>query len=406
MADVAIAQGRIAAVQPSIAASTAAEVLDAGGALVTPGLIDIHTHVRAAAMPGICLTQGVTSIVDAGSRGADQIDEIVGYATQAPNRVRVLVNLGRKGIIDEGDLMDLSLADVALARAAIMRHRDVVIGVKARLSRNVAGDHDLEALRRAQEVTRPLNLPVMIHIGQSFSSVPQLLALLKPGDIVTHLYAFEPNSIFDARGGVLPEVLAARRRGIRFDLGNGRTGHFTWDTMAAGIKAGFLPDTTSSDWTDAGRAEHVVDFPNVMSKLLMLGVPLMQVIAMATSQAAAAFPAFKGLGTLRAGAPADVTLLELRTGSFEFLDNMNNKRTGMQRLFTRAAIMGGNVTRVYRPAAAYVEGGLSDRPAFGTIISACRISLARPSCVRSPKPILKSPPRLPTNADGSRKGWS
>jgi dihydroorotase len=292
-------------------------------------------------MPGICLSQGVTSLVDAGSRGADQIDEVVAHPRRAPNPGRVLINLSRRGVIDEGDLMDLSLADVALARDAIRRHRDVIVGVKARLSRNVVGDHDLEALRRAQEVARPLGLPVMIHIGQSFSTVPQLLALLKPGDIVTHMYAFPPNTIFDGKGGVLPEVLAARTRGIRFDVGNGRIGHFTWDTMAGGVKAGFLPDSTSSDWTDAGRAEHVVDFPNVMSKLLMLGVPLAQVIAMATSQAAAAFPAFKGLGTLRVGAPADVAILEQREGSFDFLDNVNTKRTGTLRLFPRATVIGG-----------------------------------------------------------------
>ena len=341
MADVAIAKGRIAAVQPSIPASAAAEVVDASGALVTPGLIDIHTHVRSAEMPGICLSQGVTSLVDAGSRGADMIDSVVGFAKGAPNRVRVLINIGRAGVIDEGDVMDLARADVGLARAAILRHRDTVIGIKARLSNNVAGDHDQEVLRRAQEVARPLGLPVMIHIGQTFSTVPQLLALLKPGDIVTHMYAFPPNPIFDGKGGVLPEVLAARKRGIRFDIGNGRVGHFTWDTMAEGIKAGFLPDTTSSDWSDAGRAEQVVDFPNVMSKLLMLGVPLMQVIAMGTSNAAATFPAFKGLGTLRVGAPADVSILELREGSFDFVDNVNTKRTGKQRLFPRAAVIGG-----------------------------------------------------------------
>jgi dihydroorotase len=343
IADVATSHGRIAAVQPSIAVSAAGEVVDAAGALVTPGLIDVHTHVRSAGMPGICLSQSVTSIVDAGSRGADLIDSVVGFAKDAPNRVKVLVNLGRAGIIDEGDLMDLSRADVTAAREAILRHRDTVIGIKARLSRTVAGEHDLEALRRAQAVARPLNLPVMIHIGQTFSTVPQLLALLKPGDIVTHMYAFPPNPIFDGKGGVLPEVLAARKRGIRFDIGNGRAGHFTWDTMADGIKAGFLPDTISSDWTDAGRAEHVVDLPNVMSKLVMLGVPLMQVIAMATSQAAATFPAFKGLGTLRPGAPADVSILERRDGSFDFIDNVNTRRTGTQRLFPRAAIFGGKL---------------------------------------------------------------
>jgi dihydroorotase len=345
IADVAISQGRIAALQPAIPASAAGEVVDAAGALVVPGLIDVHTHVRSAEMPGICLSQGVTSLVDAGSRGADMIDSVVGFAKGAPNRVRVLINIGRAGVTDEGDVMDLARADVGLARAAILRHRDTVIGIKARLSNNVAGDHDLEVLRRAQEVARPLGLPVMIHIGQTFSTVPQLLALLKPGDIVTHVYAFPPNSIFDGKGGVLPEVLAARKRGIRFDIGNGRSGHFTWDTMAEGIKAGFLPDTISSDWTDAGRAEHVVDLPNVMSKLLVLGVPLSQVIAMATSNAAATFPAFKGLGTLRPGAPADVSILEVREGSFDFIDNVNTKRTGKQRLFPRAAILGGKPAR-------------------------------------------------------------
>ena len=107
--------------------------------------------------------------------------------------------------------------------------------IASAFSRNVAGERDLEALRRAQEITRPLGLPVMIHIGQTFSTIPQILALLKPGDIVTHMYAFPPNPIFDGKGGVLPEVIAARRRGIRFDVGNGRIGHFTWVTMAEGI---------------------------------------------------------------------------------------------------------------------------------------------------------------------------
>ncbi len=173
LADVGIGGGRITAVRPSIPASAAAEVLDASGALVTPGLVDVHTHVRSAEMPSICLSQGVTSLVDAGSRGADQIDSVVAFAKQAPNRVRVLINLSRAGVIDEGDLMDLSRADVALARdghPAPPRRRS--IGVKARLSRNVAGERDLDALRRAQEITRPLGLPVMIHIGQTFSTMP------------------------------------------------------------------------------------------------------------------------------------------------------------------------------------------------------------------------------------------
>ena len=115
--------------------------------------------------------------------------------------------------------------------------------MKARLSRNVAGERDLEALRRAQEITRPLGLPVMIHIGQTFSTMPAAAGAAQARRHRHPRVRFPPNTIFDGKGGVLPEVLAARQRGIRFDIGNGRIGHFTWDTMAEGIKAGFLPDT-------------------------------------------------------------------------------------------------------------------------------------------------------------------
>lgn len=339
--DVAIANGRIAAVQPSIAQSDAAGTIDAAGKLVVPGLIDIHTHGRTKEMPSIVLSNGVTSIVDAGSQGADRIDEVVEVAKGAPNRMLVLINIARTGILGDGELRDIGRADVAAARQAIDRHRGVIVGVKARLSRTVAGTNDLEALRRAQAVVTPLNLPVMIHVGDTASPLPAILALLKPGDIVTHVYSPPPHGIFDDNGRVLPEVLAARRRGVRFDIGNGRNRHINWSTAESALKQGFLPDTISSDWTDAGRTDQVFDFPNVLSKFLLLGVPLDQVIARGTSNAARMFPAFKDLGTLRVGATADVAVLELRDGDFEFVDNYGNKRTGRQKLFASATVIGG-----------------------------------------------------------------
>jgi dihydroorotase len=200
-------------------------------------------------------------------------------------------------------------------------------------------------LIRAQEVASSFNLPVMIHMGQTVSPLPMLLGLLKPGDIVTHMFAPPPNSIIDDTGHILPEVMAARRRGVRFDLGNGRSGHLRWDMAESVLKAGFLPDTFSTDWTPEGRTAQVIDFPNVMSKFLLLGMPLDQVVACATVNASRVFPLFRDRGTLKVGAPADIAVLELREGTFEFVDNYANKRTGGQRLFPSATVLAGKPIR-------------------------------------------------------------
>lgn len=339
--DVAISQGRIVAVEANIP-SGGGEMIDARGKLVVPGLIDIHTHAaRAKEGPGLCLADGVTGLIDAGSQGADHIGDTIAVAKSAPQPCRVLINIGRAGILAEGDTMDLARADVGAAREAIMHNRDMIAGVKARLSRDVAGANDFEVLRRAQEVASAFKLPVMIHMGQTVSPLPKLLALLKSGDIVTHMFAPPPNSIVDDSGHILPEVMAARRRGVRFDLGNGRTGHLRWDMAEQVLKAGFLPDTFSTDWTPEGRTAQIIDFPNVMSKFLMLGMRLDQVIACATVNASRAFPVFHDRGTLRVGAAADVAVLELREGTFEFEDNFQNKRSGRQRLFPSATVLAG-----------------------------------------------------------------
>jgi dihydroorotase len=342
MRDVAIAGGRIAAVEASIAAESAPDIIDARGKLVVPGLIDIHTHAaRSKDGPALALKDGVTAYIDAGSQGADHIDATAAVARTGPNLGKVLINIARTGILPDGELMDLSRADVAMARGAIARNRDMIVGVKARLSDNVAGRNDLESLRRAQEAAAPFDLPVMIHMGQSVSPMRAILALLKRGDIVTHLYAPAPNGILDENGRVLPEVLAARRRGVWFDFANGRNGHVTWDVAERAMAQGFAPDTLSTDWNTESPKTGVIDFPNVMSKFLLLGMPLDQVIARATVNAARMFDAFSDRGTLNVGAPADVAVLELKEGTFEFLDNYEGKRTGRQRLFPVATVAGG-----------------------------------------------------------------
>ena len=339
--DVAISGGRIAAIEPGIAVD-AVDSIDARGKLVVPGLIDIHTHAaRSAQGPALVLQDGVTGWIDAGTQGADHIADTIAIARSAPQQGRVLINIGRAGLLPEGDTMDLTHADVAAARDAIAKNREFIVGVKARLSRDVAGGNDFEVLRRAQEVATPFGLPVMIHMGQTISPLPKLFDLLKRGDIVTHMFAPPPNSIVDDSGRILPEVLGARRRGVWFDVGNGQTGHMRWDTIGAIMKAGFWPDTFSTDWSTNSHQTGVIDLPNCMSKLLGYGMTVGDAIARATVNASRIFPLFNDRGTLNVGAPADVALLELREGTFEFLDNFKNTITGGLRLFPSATVLAG-----------------------------------------------------------------
>jgi dihydroorotase len=339
--DVAIEGDRIAAVEAGITAA-ATQTIDARGKLVVPGLIDIHTHAaRTAGGPGLCLADGVTGWIDAGSQGADHIGDAIAIAKSSPQPGRVLVNIGRAGILPDGDTMDVARADVSAAKDAIAKNRDIIVGVKARLSRDVAGANDFEVLNRAREVATSFNLPVMIHMGQTVSPLPRLINLLERGDVVTHMFAPPPNSVIDDSGRILPEVLAARRRGVWFDVGNGQTGHLRWDVVERVMQAGFWPDTLSTDWNVNSHTTGVIDFPNCMAKFLGFGMSIDQVVACATVNASRTFEVFRDRGTLNVGAPADVAVLELREGTFEFLDNYGNTRTGRQRLFPSVTVLGG-----------------------------------------------------------------
>src|SRR6266581_261049 len=343
--DVAISGGRIVAIEATVAGD-ATDTIDARGKLVVPGLLDVHTHTaRSAEGPGLVLQDGVTGWIDAGTQGADRIGETIAVARSAPQQGRVLINIGRAGILPEGDTMDLKRADVGAAHDAIAKNRDFIVGVKARLSRDVAGANDYEVLRRAQEVASSFGLPVMIHMGQTISPLPRLFDLLKRGDIVTHMFAPPPNSIVDDTGHILPVVLAERRRGVWFDVGNGQAGHMRWDTIEAIMKTGFWPDTFSTDWNTNSRNTGVIDFPNCMSKLLGFGMTVPQAIARATTNPARTFAVFHDRGSLKVGSVADLAVLELRNGAFEFLDNFKGTRAGQQRLFPSATVLAGRIAR-------------------------------------------------------------
>jgi dihydroorotase len=340
--DVAIRQGKIAFLQPDIPATDAAEVFDARGRIVTPGLVDIHSHVRPAELSAEqVLSGGITTVVDAGSRGADGTLDMIAVSNSAPNRLRALINVSKLGNQTDGELLRFASVDTEAARASIRTHRNIIVGVKARLSQQYAGDHDLDGVRKAHEITQGFGIPLMIHIGDTHSPLPDILALLHPGDIVTHMYSPPPHGIMDDAGRVLPQVRDARRRGVLFDFGNGRNGHFTWEVAERALSQDFLPDSISSDLNGPGLTDQVFNFPNVLSKFLLLGMSLDQVIGLGTVNSAKSIPALKSLGTLQVGSTADVTILELMSGDFEFDDNAHTKRTGRQKLFSRAVFVAG-----------------------------------------------------------------
>ena len=340
--DVAIAGGKIAEVKAGIAASDAAKVIDATGKIVSPGLIDVHTHLIDPGMSAaMALSDGVTSLVDGGSVGADNIENLKKLIANPPNRVKVLLNIGRNGNSPEGEMKNIANADPAACQRAIEANRDLITGIKVRVGKDISGGNDLDAIKRAVQAANAVKLPIVIHVGDSNATMPQMLALLRPGDVVTHMYCPTPNGIFDANNKILPEVREARKKGIQFDIGHGRLMHITWEVAERALAQGFPPDTISTDLNQITRKQQVFSLPTTLGKFLLLGMPLPQVLACVTANAAKSLPGLNGLGTLKKGAVADVTVLQVQQGDFEFLDNLMVKRVGHQNLVATATVVAG-----------------------------------------------------------------
>lgn len=347
--DLGINGGRIAHVG-HIPGARARDVIDARGLIVTPGLIDIHVHVYDGVAPlGIpadpnCLRRGVTSVIDAGSAGANTFPGFVAQVVRvAETRVFALLNIsviGQSSYSMEtqaGELLDLRYADPAAAVRTIEAHRDLIVGIKVRLSRNIAGSNDLGALALAKEAAMAVRLPVMVHIGATQASLREILALLGERDVVTHVFHGHDGGVLDERLRVLPEVEDAAARGVRFDVGHGG-GSFSFAVAEAAMRQGLLPGTISSDvhrWNVDGP---VFDLATTLSKFLLLGMSLEEVIRRATVNAASTFRLPGGLGSLIAGAPADVSLFALESGRFELRDALGFGRPPTTRIADRRLV--------------------------------------------------------------------
>ena len=353
-ADVAVSGGQIAAVGPALA-QVGRSVVDAEGLLVVPGLVDLHVHVY----PGVadlsveadptCLGRGVTTVVDAGSAGANTFPGFRRWVVDASRgRVLAYLNISATGQIDPflGELHDLRFADPERAAAVALAHPDVVVGYKVRVSEMLAGPNGLAGLDRALEAGRATNLPVMVHIGGTPFDIEEVLARLRPGDVVTHAYTgWRPGAIVTDAGRVVAAAREARERGVVFDVGYG-AGSFTWATAEAALADGFRPDTISSDLHRFNVAGPVHDLATTLSKFLLLGLSLDDVIRMATAAPAAALDRTGELGALNVGREADVTLLRLEEGRFELTDTAGQVREARQRLVPVGALRAGRIVEM------------------------------------------------------------
>ncbi len=349
--DVGFAGGKVAAIAPRLAGDKA-EIRDVSGLIVSPGLIDLHTHVYwGGTSLGIdaeefCRTSGVTTAVDTGSAGPGNF---MGFRRHVIERsaVRILAYLhvshagiyGFSNTVMVGESEDIRLMDPVTAAEVADANRDVIVGIKVRVGRHASGDQGIGPLDIALQVAEETGLSLMAHIDEPPPSYEDVIARLRPGDVLTHAFRPFPNSPATAQGTVKPAVLAARKRGVLFDIGHGM-GSFSFKTARAMLANGFAPDTISSDVHALCINGPAFDQVTTMSKFLCLGMSLPDVIKASTATAALALKRPE-LGSLKPGSAGDATLLSVEDGSFDFVDVVGEHLEGRQRIFSRGVVING-----------------------------------------------------------------
>lgn len=366
--DLAIRDGKIASLEQEIPEGEAKQVVDVTDKIVTPGLVDLHTHVYwGGTALGIKADlvgpeTGVTTFVDVGSAGAGNF---VGFKEHVIDRSKVRIfaflhisYLGLHGAVYDpanfvivGESFDLRYAMLGPAIEVAQAFPDLIKGIKVRTSVESSGDQGVKPLLLALQAAEALGKPVMVHIGPPPPSRREVLSLLREGDILSHAFRGEPNSPLDRKGRILPEMVEARERGVIMDLGHGGSS-FSWNVAEKMLDQGFLPDVISSDIhiglrvkTGGWPGMPPRDQPTTMSKMLSLGMSLDDVIRASTFTPAKVIGCEDELGSLRQGSVADVTVLEVEEGRFEFNDFYSGTTVGNKKLTPLATILGGEILR-------------------------------------------------------------
>jgi dihydroorotase len=356
--DVAFSQGKVARIGPGLRADAGTDVRNATGAIVTPGLIDLHTHVYwggtslGVDAEDLCRRSGVTTAIDTGSTGAGNF---AGFRKHVIERsaVRILayLHVSFAGIfafsprVMVGESEDIRLLAPIDAVEVASANRDIIVGLKVRVGAHASGRSGTTPLDIALQVAEEVGMPLMAHIDHPPPSYEEVIARLRPGDILTHAFRPFPNSPATAQGTVKQAVTEARRRGVLFDIGHGK-GSFAFKTARAMLANGFLPDTISSDVHALCINGPAFDQVTTMSKFLCLGMPLADVIAASTVNAAFALRRPE-LGSLRPGSVGDATILSIKDGRFDYLDVVGEQLTGDRRIVADGVVIAG---RWWHPA--------------------------------------------------------
>jgi dihydroorotase len=330
MADVAISDGKIAAVGPGLG-SAGTQVTDVSGKWVFPGLVEGHTHIfeyvsKVGANPiQAHLRRGVVAAADAGTAGASTFEAFRKLVIE-PSDMRIVnfLNVSVLGLIDfrYGELLNPETLSVDDALATAAQYPQYIKGLKIRLSEDVVGDNMLSLLKKSIDLGEQAKLPLMVHIGETAETLPVILENLRPGDIIAHCYTGKPRGILEDET-IIPEVTAARARGVLFDSAHGKS-NLSFEVARRAIAQGFLPDIASSDTSARNWRGPVFDLLTSISKLVALGAPLVDIIERATIVPARLLGLeSEGYGSLAVGTPAHVTVVE-QTEEVELPDAAGN----------------------------------------------------------------------------------
>jgi len=331
--DIAIVRGRIHEVAAGLGKQFPDRTIDAGRAWVMPGLVDIHTHcfwggtyfgIRPDPVAG---NTGVTTWVDAGSSGAWNLAAFRTIAETSKRRIRAYVNVSAVGLVARtGELDNLDYVNEDDLLAVIDEHRDFIVGIKVRMGHP---KHGILPLERAIATARKARLPVMVHVRNGPPDIRDILAILRPADILTHCYTGADMAMV-AQDLWIPEAHEARRRGVLFDVAHGGAS-FGWKSAEAGFAAGFRPDMISSDLHQLNYFPPNIDLTETMSKMLHLGMEISDIVRAVTSTPAEAIRMEGQVGTLKPGAFADLALFEIADGEFTMTDTHGESRTARRK---------------------------------------------------------------------------